>query len=209
MYPARRTRLEAVEISDLDADPLQQIGRWLEAARRGGQPMPEAMSLATATPEGRPSARMVVLRQLDSGLVFFTDDESDKAADLRANPRAAAVLHWLRPVHRQIRVAGSVQRVSVEEADRYWASRPPGARWAALASHQSRVVASRAVLEGRAASWAAHVPDETRLRRPPRWDGFRIAPETIEFWEECTDRLHDRLRFTLSAPVWTVDRLSP
>ena len=200
-----------MEITDLDADPRRQLQLWLEAARAGGQPMPEAMSLATATAEGRPSARMVVLRQVDSGLVFFTDGDSDKAADLGANPHAAVVLHWLRPVHRQVRVAGAVERVSAAEADRYWASRPPGARWAALASHQSRVVASRPVLEERAAAWARHVPDEGSLRRPDRWDGFRISPESMEFWEERADRLHDRLRFSLSAGGggWTVDRLSP
>jgi pyridoxamine 5'-phosphate oxidase len=209
MYPDRPKQNGAVEISDLDADPRRQLEIWLEAARHAGQPMPEAMSLATVTPEGRPSVRMVVLRQVDSGLVFFTDDESDKAGDLQKNPYAAAGLHWLQPVHRQVRATGAVARVSAAEADRYWASRPPGARWAALASHQSQVVASRAALEQRAASWARHAPEETSLPRPVRWAGFRIAPETIEFWEERTDRLHDRLRFNLSAPGWTVERLSP
>jgi pyridoxamine 5'-phosphate oxidase len=171
--------------------------------------MPAAMSLATATRDGRPAARLVVLRQLDSGLVFFTDDESDKASDLKDNPRAAAVLHWLRPAHRQVRVTGPVERVGSSDADEYWAHRPPGARWADLASHQSRVVPSRAALEQRVAAWARHVPDEARLRRPRRWVGFRVIPETIEFWEEAADRLHDRLRFNRRPGGWSVDRLSP
>jgi pyridoxamine 5'-phosphate oxidase len=198
-----------VETSDLDPDPLRQVAVWLDAARQAGEPMPQAMSLATATRDGRPAVRVVVLRQLDSGLVFFTDDESDKAADLDENPRAAAVLHWLRPAHRQVRAAGPVERVRSSEADQYWAHRPPGARWSDAASHQSRVVASRAALERRVAAWARHVPDEARLRRPRRWGGFRITPESIEFWEEAADRLHDRLRFVRRAGGWRIDRLSP
>jgi pyridoxamine 5'-phosphate oxidase len=198
-----------METSDLDADPLRQVSAWLAAARQGGEPMPAAMSLATASPDGRPAVRQVVLRGIDSGLVFFTDDESDKAADLQANPRAAIVLHWLRPAHRQVRATGSVGRVSPSEADQYWASRPPGARWTDLASHQSQVVSSRSVLERRVAAWARHFPDEARLPRPRRWGGFRITPDSIEFWEEAADRLHDRLRFERQPEGWKVDRLSP
>src|SRR5438128_11514535 len=107
----------------MTADPLGQLAAWLDAARDAGQPMPEAMTLATATPHGAPSARMVILRGLDRGLVFFTDLVSDKAVELTANPRAAAVLHWLVPEHRQVRVAGGVERVSDQEADRYWQGR--------------------------------------------------------------------------------------
>lgn len=198
-----------VETFDLDPDPLRQLSAWLDAARQAGEPMPTAMCLATATPEGRPSARMVVLRSIDSGLVFFTDDESEKAVDLRVNPCAAAVLHWLTPVHRQVRVAGSVERVNAEEADRYWTSRPPGGRWNALASRQSRVVPSRAVLEQRAAAWALRFPDEADIRRPRRWGGSRIKPDTVEFWEEGADGLHDRLRYRRQGDSWEVDRLSP
>jgi pyridoxamine 5'-phosphate oxidase len=198
-----------VETSDLDPDPLRQVAAWLAAARQAGEPMPAAMSLATATRDGRPAVRMVVLRGLDSGLVFFTDDESDKAADLKDNPRAAAVLHWLRPAHRQVRATGPVERVEESEADEYWAHRPPGARWTDLASHQSRVVASRAALERQVAAWARHFPEEGQLRRPRRWGGFRIRPEHIEFWEEAADRLHDRLRFERRPGGWMVERLSP
>ncbi len=198
-----------VDTSDLDPDPLRQVAAWLAAARQAGEPMPAAMSLATATHDGDPSVRMVVLRGVDSGLVFFTDDESEKASDLKDNPRAAVVLHWLRPAHRQVRATGPVERVGASEADQYWANRPPGARWADLASHQSRVVPSRAALERRVAAWARHVPDEGGLRRPRRWGGFRITPDRIEFWEEAGDRLHDRLRFDGELEGWRVDRLSP
>jgi Pyridoxamine 5'-phosphate oxidase len=114
-----------VDITDLEADPLRQLAAWLHAARAAGQPMPEAMTIASATSDAVPSARMVVLRGLRRGLVFFTDCESDKGAELAANPRAAAVLHWLVPAHRQVRVAGPVERVSPDEADEYWSTRGP------------------------------------------------------------------------------------
>jgi hypothetical protein len=121
--PGRETG--RVDVTDLDGDPLRQLSLWLDAARAAGQPMPEAMTIATATSDGVPSARLVVLRGLRRGLVFFTDGESEKGADLAANPRAAAVLHWLVPVHRQVRVAGSAERVGEDEVDEYWSSRPP------------------------------------------------------------------------------------
>src|SRR5205085_5133041 len=117
-----------LDVSDIDADPLRQLSHWVDAARDAGQELPEAMTLATATPDGQPSARVVLLRGLDHGLVFFTDYESDKAHDLEANPRAAAVFNWLLPVHRQVRVSGPVERVSEAESDRYWLTRPPGSR---------------------------------------------------------------------------------
>ena len=132
---------------DLDADPLRQLATWLDAARTAGAPMPEAMTIASATIDAIPSARLVILRGLQRGLVFFTDCDSDKGAELAANPRAAAVLHWLVPAHRQVRVAGPVERVSEDEANQYWSTRAPAVRLSAAASYQSRVVASRAVLE--------------------------------------------------------------
>ena len=135
-----------MDVTDLDADPLRQLSTWLDAARAAGQPMPEAMTIASATIDAVPSARLVILRGLQRGLVFFTDGESDKAAELVANPRAAAVLHWLVPDHRQVRVAGPVEPVSQDEADEYWRTRAPAARLSAAAWHQSRVVASREVL---------------------------------------------------------------
>ena len=144
-----------VDVTELDADPLRQLSVWLDAARAAGQPMPEAMTIASATRDGVPSARLVVLRGLRRGLVFFTDCESDKGAELAANPQAAAVLHWLVPAHRQVRVAGPAERVSENEADEYWSTRARTVRLVAAASWQSRVVASRAVLETQVAGHPA------------------------------------------------------
>ena len=184
-----------VEPSDLDGEPLPQLERWLDAARRAGEPMPEAMTLATASSDG--------------GLVFFADYDSDKGHDLEANPRAAAVLHWHLPVHRQVRVTGPVATVSAEESDRYWHTRPPGARRSAVASLQSRVVPSRLALEERVAELARLHPDDSELPRPARWGGYRITPVAVELWEEGPDRLHDRLRYRPAGEGWTIDRLSP
>jgi len=149
-----------VDVTDPDADPLRQLSAWLDAARAAGQPMPEAMTIATATRDAVPSARLVVLRGLQRGLVFFTDCESDKGAELAANPRAAAVLHWLVPAHRQVRVAGPVEPVSQNEADQYWDTRAPAVRLTAAASHQSRVVASRAVLQEQVQDGCGATPAE-------------------------------------------------
>src|SRR5436309_9368430 len=181
----------ALDIGDVDADPLRQLSRWLDEARDADQELAEAMALATATPDGIPSNRFVLLRGLDHGLVFFTDRESDKAADLEANPRAAAVLNWLVPSHRQVRAGGPVERVSDAESDRYWLTRPPGSRRSAAASHQSRVIESRAWLEDRVAAIAERYPDDGDVPRPARWGGYRIKPDRVELWEQRADRLHD------------------
>lgn len=149
----------AVDEASVDPDPMTQLSRWLESARAAEEPVPEAMAVATATADGRPSSRMVLLRGLDHrGLVFYTDLESDKGRDLKANPFAAALFHWLLPVHRQ--VTGAVEEVSDDQSDAYWQSRPPGARRSATASHQSEVVAGRAVLEQRVAELAEAFPEE-------------------------------------------------
>jgi pyridoxamine 5'-phosphate oxidase len=198
-----------LEVADVDPDPLEQFGRWLEEARRTGEPLADAMTVATATPDGRPSARLVLLRGLDDGLVFFTDYESDKARDLEANPRAAAVFHWYAPEHRQVRVTGPVARVSAAESDAYWQTRPPGSRRSAATSRQSRVVPSRAVLEAGVVELARQYPDDSDVPRPRRWGGYRILPETIELWQERPDRLHDRLRYRRENERWIIERLSP
>jgi pyridoxamine 5'-phosphate oxidase len=198
-----------VDVTDLDADPLRQLSSWLDAARVAGQPMPEAMTIATATSDAVPSARMVVLRGLRRGLVFFTDCESDKGAELAANPRAAAVLHWLVPAHRQVRVAGPVEPVSADEADQYWSTRAPAARLTAAASHQSRVVASRAALEAQVQDRLRRHPGGAGVPRPRRWGGFRVLPSLVEFWQEAQDGLHDRIRYRREGGGWTIERLSP
>jgi pyridoxamine 5'-phosphate oxidase len=197
--------------AELDRDPLRQLSAWLEAARGAGAPMPEAMAVATATSDGRPSVRMLILRGLSDGVTFYTDGESDKASELLANPRAAAVFHWLAPINRQVRVTGSVSiaPVSADDADRYWQSRPPGVRYTALASHQSQVVPGRESLEASVAEVVLRYPDESSIPRPQRWRGFRITPASVEFWEERTDRLHDRFRYRRDGESWEIERLSP
>ena len=194
-----------MDITDLDADPLRQLAAWLDAARRAGEPMPEAMTIATATVDGIPSARMVVLRGLQRGLAFFTDLTSDKGAELAANPQAAAVLHWLRPVHRQVRAAGPVEPVSAEEADEYWRTRPAATRRNAAALYQSSVIAGQAALQARVKDLQLH----TDLSRPERWGGFRLLPDRVEFWQESPDGLHDRIRYRRAGHDWITERLSP
>jgi pyridoxamine 5'-phosphate oxidase len=198
-----------VDVTDLDADPLRQLSLWLDEARAAGQPMPEAMTIATASSDGVPSARLVVLRGLRGGLVFFTDCDSGKGAELAANPRAAAVLHWLAPVHRQVRVTGPAERVSQDEADQYWSARAPAVRLSAAASRQSRVLASRTALETQVQDIARRYPGGAGLPRPPRWGGFRLLPSRVEFWQESPDGLHDRIRYRRQGTGWIAERLSP
>ena len=200
----------AVEEGSVDRDPMTQLSLWLEVARGAGEPMPEAMAVATATTEGRPSSRMVLLRGIDQrGLVFYTDQESGKGQELKANPFAAALFHWFKPVHRQVRVTGAVEVTDASLSDAYWQSRPPGSRRSAVASHQSQVIASRSVLEEEVAKLAETFPDDLGPPRPLRWGGYRIQPELVELWEEGADRLHDRFRYRSESGIWRMERLSP
>jgi len=193
------------------ADPIVQLGAWLEEARTAGQPLPEAMTVATASADGEPAARMVLLRGLDHrGVVFFTDRSSAKGRDLSENPKAAVVFHWLVPRHRQVRLMGPVETVSDAESDAYWASRPVGARRSAIASHQSEVIPDRKSLEEQVSELARTFPAEADLQRPVRWGGYRIVPHTVELWEEQPDRLHDRLRYRRRGDGhWLIERLAP
>jgi pyridoxamine 5'-phosphate oxidase len=188
---------------------MQTVSAWLQAAREAGEPLPEAMTLATIGPEGWPAARMVMGRGVDRGLVFFTDRDSDKGVELTADPRAAVVLHWLAPRHRQVRLVGEAQLVSDPEADAYWQSRRPEARRTAAASAQSQVISGRAELEERVKRLEQRFPDGVDLPRPSRWSGYRVVPTVVEFWEEAADGLHDRLRYQQTGAGWTVERLSP
>ncbi len=199
-----------VNEASVDPDPITQLSRWLEIARSAGEPMPESMAVATATADGRPSCRMVLLRDVDRrGVVFYTDRESDKGRELRSNPFAAALFHWLLPLHRQVRLTGAVEEVDDAQSDAYWGSRPPGARRSAAASHQSTVIASREVLHQRVAQLAEAFPGEAAPPRPSRWGGYRIRPEVVELWEEGPYRLHDRLRYSVRPGGWGIERLSP
>ena len=198
-----------MDVTELDADPLRQLSMWLDAARAAGQPMPEAMTVARATGDGVPSARLVVLRGLRRGLVFFTGCQSDKGAELAANPQAAAVLHWLVPAHRQVRVAGPAQRVSQDEADEYGSTRARAVRLSAAAWRPSRVVASRAVLETQVRDTLRRHPGGAGVPRPQRWGGLRVLPSRVEFWQESPDGLHDRIRYRPAGSGWIIERLSP
>ena len=188
---------------DLDADPLRQFQKWFDAAAEVVR-VREAMAVATATAEGAPSVRMVLLKAADDrGLTFFTHYTSRKGRELELNPRAALLFHW-DPLGRQVRVEGTVERVSPEESDAYFATRPAGARIGARASRQSEVLGDRAELERRAAELA-----DAELTRPESWGGFRLVPEAWEFWQHRDDRLHDRFRYTRRGGAWLIERLYP
>ena len=193
---------------DVAADPIAQFLAWFDDARAAELREPNAMTLATATPDGAPSARIVLLKGVDErGFVFYTDYRSRKGDELAANPRAALVFHWAE-LERQVRVTGTVARVSREESEAYYRTRPVGSRIGAWASHQSRPIAGRAELEAREAELARRYADGD-VPLPPHWGGYRVAPETVEFWQGRPSRLHDRLRYVREDGGWRVERLSP
>lgn len=189
-------------------DPFEQFLTWFRDAEGRGLATVNAMTLATADAHGRPSARIVLLKELDDrGFVFFTNYESKKGADLAANPHAALVFYW-DLLHRQVRVEGTVERVTDAESDAYFAVRPLGSRLGAIASPQSRPVASRAELEARVDEVARTVGDGEPAR-PPYWGGYRVVPARIEFWQGQASRLHDRIVYERATSGWTRQRLAP
>jgi pyridoxamine 5'-phosphate oxidase len=189
------------------ADPLEQFRHWYEYAVAAGLPEPEAMALATATPDGAPSVRFVLLKGIDvRGVEFYTNYESRKGRELAENPRAALAVLW-KPLQRQVRLEGPVEQLTPQESDAYFATRSRGSRLGAWASDQSREIPDRQWLDSRLAALEAQYPDE--VPRPPHWGGYVLRPDAIEFWEGRPNRLHDRELFRRAAGAWTSVRLSP
>jgi pyridoxamine 5'-phosphate oxidase len=193
---------------DADPDPLRQFQRWYEEAGSAGVREPQAMAVATGGADGAPSVRMVLLKDFDErGFVFFTNYSSQKGRALADNPRAALLWHW-DPLGRQVRIQGPVERTSPEETAAYVRSRPRPSQLSALASPQSRKIESRAELEQRVAELDRQYEGRD-LPLPGDWGGFRLAPESIEFWQQRSDRLHDRLRYSRDGESWLIERLAP
>ena len=193
----------------IDPDPINQFQSWLNDAVEAQLPLPEAMTLATATPDGRPSARMVLLKQVDDdGFVFFTNYQSAKARQLDANPYASLVFYWPQ-LERQVRVEGSVVRTSEQESREYFRTRPRESQIGAWASAQSEAISGRDVLEERARELEALYCDQD-IDCPEHWGGYRLKPERIEFWKGRVGRLHDRILYQRdSGDVWSITRLAP
>jgi pyridoxamine 5'-phosphate oxidase len=192
----------------MSEDPLRRFHAWFREAQEAGVEVPEMMTLATASAEGTPSGRMVLLKGADEdGFVFYTGYDSRKAAELAENPRAALVFYW-RPLQRQVRVEGTVEQVSEEESAAYFATRPRGSQLAAWASRQSRPLASREELEEHYEELQREY-DGREVPRPPHWGGFRLRPDSVEFWQHRENRLHDRTRYTRAREGWRIERLAP
>ena len=186
---------------------MAQVREWFDAARAAGVHEPEAAALATASPDGRPSVRIVLIRGIDArGISWYTNRESRKGRELAANPRAAVAFHWA-ALERQVRLEGPVEPLTDAESDAYFAGRPHGSRIGAWASRQGTVIPDTAHLDARVAEFAARYPDE--VPRPPYWGGYLLRPDAVEFWQGRPNRLHDRIHHVRAGEGWRVERLSP
>ncbi|HEX4855955.1 MAG TPA: pyridoxamine 5'-phosphate oxidase [Limnobacter sp.] len=205
-----RKEYTQAELSESDAlsNPFDFFRLWFDQALKADLPEPNAMTLATVNAEGRPSARIVLIKGLDErGITFFTNYESRKGQELAQNPHAALLFHWTE-LERQVRIEGRVEKCSAAESDAYYLSRPAGSRLGAWASPQSRVIESREVLEQRVKTAAEELQGDPKVR-PPFWGGYRLVPEFFEFWQGRPSRLHDRLAYTLQGRHWIMSRLAP
>ena len=200
--------LNTLDESDIATNPIEQFTRWWNEATNSKVAEVNAMTLATATTDGKPSARIVLLKDYDEkGFVFYTNYESHKGRELAENPNAALIFFW-KEIERQVRIEGIVEKVTAQESDAYFAIRPDKSRIAAWASPQSKVVESRNVLEKNYEGFAAEFKNS--IPRPPHWGGYRVLPHTIEFWQGRRNRLHDRFQYTkTSQGSWKVERLAP
>jgi len=200
---------DAIDEQTVDRDPLSLFQRWLDDARRAGIQLAEAMTLATSTPDGKPSARLVLLKQADErGFVFYTNYNSMKARELDSNPQAALVFYWPQ-LERQVRIEGKVERVSAAESDAYFKTRPRESQIGALASPQSDVIASREALQGKFDE-LEKLYEGREVERPEHWGGYRLHAQRIEFWKGRPGRLHDRILYELLADgTWSIVRLAP
>ena len=204
-----QNNIEGLDENRIERDPIKQFQLWFDDAVAEKLPMPDAMSLATVTPDGRPTARMVLLKQVDAGgFVFFTNYQSSKAQQLEINPYAALVFYWPQ-LERQVRVEGKVNKTSAEESSAYFKTRPRESQIGAWASPQSEVISAREILEQRAHELAEQYCDR-EIDCPAHWGGFRLKPDRIEFWKGRIGRLHDRILYELQPDeTWTIKRLAP
>ncbi len=206
----REYETQGLRRAELHPDPIEQFATWFSTAINSSLPDANAMALATATADGKPSARVVLLKEFDQrGFVFFTNYESKKGHELEANPEAAFVIYWMQ-LERQIRVTGRAERTSHEESEVYFHERPRGSQLGAWVSRQSEVIDARRILDARLAEMEERFAGSGTIELPPHWGGYRIVPATIEFWQGRANRLHDRFRYTREKDgAWTIERLAP
>ena len=200
--------MSALNETEVDSDPLKQFKKWFGEAVDAGVPETDAMTLATASGDGRPDARIVLLKSFDQrGFVFYTNYRSRKAKEISENEKACLLFYWL-PIKRQVRIEGTVERATDKDSDEYFRTRPLGSKIGAWTSDQSEVIGSREALETRFAELAEKFGDN--VPRPPHWGGYRVKPTAIEFWQGRENRLHDRLRYRLQEDgSWRIERLAP
>ncbi|WKD34097.1 pyridoxamine 5'-phosphate oxidase [Streptomyces xanthophaeus] len=205
----KQYRSEIVDEGSLAGNPMDQFALWFQQAADSHLFEPNAMVVSTATPDGRPSSRTVLMKQFDGrGFVFFTNYASRKGRELAENPHVALLFPW-HPIARQVIVTGTAARIGRDETAAYFRSRPHGSQLGAWASEQSSVIGSRAELDRRYAELEARYPEGEQVPVPPEWGGLRVVPEAVEFWQGHENRLHDRLRYVLDGDEWRVERLCP